>query len=76
MRGGGGGGGGGVTNKHNLSLSAKIHSTVLMVQFDLTSYSVTEGEQASLTAVLSFAADRDVTVDVSTVDGSAIGKYC
>ena len=54
----------------------ELLSAVLAVQFDPTSYSVTEGDQASLTAVLSFAASRDVTVDVSTVDGSATGKYC
>ena len=47
-----------------------------MVQFDPTLYFVNEGEQAFLTAVLSFTADRDVTADVSTLDRSATGKYC
>ena len=52
----------------------ELHSTVLTVQFDPTSYFAAEGDRVSLTAVLSFAADRDVTVDVSTVDGSATGN--
>lgn len=47
--------------------------TVLMVQFDPITYGVTEGGQASLRAVLNFAADRPVMVDVGTTDGSAIG---
>ena len=47
---------------------------MLMVQFDPVVYSVTEGERASIRAVLNFAADRDVTVEFTTVSGSAGGK--
>lgn len=47
--------------------------TVLVVQFDPVSYTVEEGDPASLRVVLSFAADRPVTVDVATSDGSATG---
>lgn len=46
---------------------------VLTVQFDPVNYDVIEGEQASLVAVLSFAADRPVTVDFATNDDSATG---
>ena len=45
-----------------------------MVQFNPVSYAVTEGEQAAVTAVLNFVADRNVTVDFTTSDGSALGK--
>ena len=48
---------------------------VLMVQFDPVTYSVTQGEQAFIIAVLNFAADRDVTVDFATSDGSAEGDF-
>ncbi len=44
------------------------------MQFAPISYTVVEGETASLTAVLNFAADRDVTVDFATNDGSALGQ--
>lgn len=46
---------------------------VLTVQFDPTTYSITEGEQASIVAVLSTEADRAVSVDFNTVDGTALG---
>ena len=45
----------------------------LVVEFDPEIYFVTEGERASIRAVLNFAADRDVTVDFVTSDGSAEG---
>ena len=48
---------------------------VLEVQFDKVGDSIKEGSQVSLTAVLTFPADRDVTVDISTNEGSAIGKF-
>lgn len=44
-----------------------------MVQFDPVSYSVTEGGQASLIAVLNFEASYEVMVDFATDDGSARG---
>ena len=46
----------------------------MTVQFDPASYSVTEGGQAELVLVLSGPADRDVTVQFTTVDDSAVGK--
>ena len=44
----------------------------LTVQFDPISYSVTEGGQAELEVVLSGPADRDVTVEFTTVDDTAV----
>ena len=49
-------------------------SVALMVQFDPITYAVTEGEQASVLAVLNFASNRDVSVDFATGDLSAIGN--
>ena len=46
---------------------------MLVVEFDPVTYSVNEGERAFIVAVLNFAADRDVTVDFATSDGSAQG---
>ena len=46
----------------------------LTVQFDPATYSVTEGGQAALELVLSSPADRDVTVEFTTVDDSAVCK--
>ena len=48
--------------------------TDLTVQFDPESYSVNEGQVAELMLVLNRAADRDVMVDFTTVDDSAIGN--
>jgi len=49
------------------------YTSDLVVQFDPATYTVDEGNQASLKVVLNIAADRDVTVDFSTVDASAKG---
>ena len=46
----------------------------LTVEFDPATYSVTEGGQAALELVLSGPADRDVTVEFTTVDDSAVCK--
>ena len=46
-----------------------------MVQFDPETYSVTEGGEASIRAVLNFEAERDVTVEFNTRDGSATGNF-
>ena len=43
------------------------------MRFDPATYSTNEGEQVGFTIVLSSSADRDVTVDFTTVDGSAKG---
>ena len=56
------------------SLTPMPPPTGLVVQFQPDTYSVTEGEQASLTAVLNFAAIRDVTVNISTSNGLATGE--
>ena len=47
---------------------------VLMVELDPVEYTVAEGESASLTAVLNFVADRDVSVDLITQNGTAEGE--
>ena len=47
--------------------------TALMVQFDPIVYNVEEGGTASLRAVLNVPADRDVSVDFITSDGTATG---
>ena len=52
-----------------------IMLAALTVQFDPASYSVTEGGQAALILVLNDPADRDVSVDFTTVDDSAICKF-
>ena len=44
------------------------------MQFVPASYTVTEGDQAMLVLQLSGTADRPVSVDLRTVDMSAIGK--
>lgn len=44
-----------------------------MVRFQPVTYTVTEGEQAFIMAVLNFVADRDVNVDFTTSDDSATG---
>ena len=49
--------------------------SAINVQFDPTGYSAVEGEAAMLTAVLSSAADTEVTVLFSTTDGTAIGNW-
>ena len=45
------------------------------MNFDPTTYSVTEDESAELSVFLSTQSDHDVTVQFSTVDGSATGNY-
>lgn len=45
-----------------------------MVQFNPVSYTVGEGEQVSLVAVLNIEADRPVMVDFATKDDSATGN--
>ena len=44
----------------------------LTVQLDPVSYSVTEGGPAELVLVLSGPVDRDVTVELATVDDTAV----
>jgi hypothetical protein len=46
----------------------------LEVRFDPIEYNVPEGDQVSLTVRLNSPADREVTVDVSTTDGTASGR--
>ncbi len=48
--------------------------TDLTVQFDPVTYSVAEGATVSLRTVLNVAADRDVTIDLTAVSGSATGN--
>ena len=50
-------------------------SAVLVAQFDPTTYTVSEGTAINILITLSFVADRDVTVDFATVDGTAIGEH-
>ena len=45
----------------------------MTVEFDPAIYSVNEGEQVSVSVILNFIADRDVTVNLATSDGSATG---
>ena len=45
-----------------------------MVEFDPVQYTVVEGESASLTAVLNFVTDRDVSVDLITRNGTTEGE--
>ena len=45
----------------------------LFVQFDASSYTIAEGEQANLLVLLNTPSYIDVAVDVSTIDGTAIG---
>ena len=45
----------------------------LTVQFNPATYSENEGDQVVFMLELSVAVDRDVTVDFTTVDGSATG---
>ena len=52
-----------------------LYYTGLTVQFDPVSYSVTEGGQAALILVLSGPADREVTVEFTTEDDSAVCKF-
>ena len=46
---------------------------VVSINFDPTSYSVTEGDTATLMLVLSSPSDSPVTVQVLTNPGSALG---
>ena len=47
--------------------------TDLFVNFDPTTYSVTEGDLAELMVVLNRPSDHDVTVELTTSDGRATG---
>ena len=51
------------------------YSVDLMVEFDPAIYSGIEGEQVSIIVVLNIMADRDVTVNFNTINGSATGKF-
>ena len=44
----------------------------LVVNFVPTTYQVTEGSSVQITAMLNNPADRDVTVDFTTVPGTAL----
>ena len=46
-----------------------------VVQFDPIIYDVNEGETARLKIVLSGPSNRDVTVEVTTQDATALGTY-
>ena len=46
-----------------------------VVNFDPTSYSVNEGGQASLRLVLSTPSTSEITVQVVTSDGTAVGQF-
>ena len=48
---------------------------VFTVQFNPSSYSVSEGGQVQLVVVLSLPADRDLTMNFTTVSGTATGTY-
>ena len=48
-------------------------SAALTVQFQPAVYTVSEGDQAELMVVLSMAVGMDVTVQLMTVDDSAMG---
>ena len=47
--------------------------TDLFVNFDPTTYSVTEGDLAELMVVLNRPSDHDVTLQLTTSDGRATG---
>ena len=51
-----------------------LSSLDLQVQFDSVSYTVDEGNETIITALLNFIADRDVTVDFTATDQSATGN--
>ena len=51
------------------------HTLGLTIQFDPASYTVVEGGVAMLRIVKVGDADYPVSVDFSTVDGSAEGKF-
>ncbi len=57
-------------NFHSHSFHPTHMHTYLTVQFDPVTYSVAEGATVS---VLNIAADRDVTIDLTAVSGSATG---
>ena len=50
-----------------------VSLAALSVQFAPATYSVNEGEQVMFMVVLSGPADREVTVEFATSDGSATG---
>ena len=59
---------------HHYSLGNKIILfTVLMVNFNPTTYSVIEGNRAKLNIFLNAPSDRDVTIKFATNDGTATG---
>ena len=47
----------------------------LTIEFDPTNYTVNEGGVAMLTIVKTGEADYSVSVNLSTVDGSAVGEF-
>ena len=47
----------------------------LTIEFNRTNYTVNEGGVAMLTIVKIGEADYPVSVDLSTVDGSAVGEF-
>ena len=59
-----------------LSLSLTYHSSVAVVEFDQTSYTVVEGQSLSVMVSVrsGVTLERDVVVTLMTVDGSAIGN--
>ena len=46
-----------------------------MVQFDPSHYEAIEGDTVSLSIVLNFEADRNISISVTTNDASALGTY-
>ena len=60
------------SGNHNITL----FPLAVMIDFNPTSYTVVEGGVAMLRIVKIGDADYPVSVDLSTVDGSAVGKSC
>ena len=54
-----------------LLLTPLSNSAAIDVQFQTATLTITEGEPATISVVLSTQADREVSVDFTTVDGTA-----
>ena len=61
-----------VHGNHNITL----FPLAVIIEFDPASYTVVEGGVAMLRIVKIGDTDYPVSVDLSTVDGSAVGKSC
>ena len=58
----------------NYSLNYHFHNSEISVQFDPTSYTVTEGGDIELVVTKVGDAEEEVTVTLSTQDGTAGSK--